>query len=226
MSVRKRNIEELIERHGKIYPPQTLVFKEGEKGNTMFIIHEGEIEIKKRSGRKEKNIAILTKGEFFGEMAMLTGKPRSATAVTRSESILIEISQDQFENVIRSYPHVAIEILRKMAHRLWRTDQILENLLLGDRESQIINVILQLAREAGGEAPGVKVHLDLDELESRVAADAPLIKSILYRLHTLGYIQVKERMIFILRPKKLQQLIDFYEWKEALAKSRSSDVIS
>jgi hypothetical protein len=90
------------------------LFKEGDPGDAMFIIHSGTIEI------RDKNRVLATFGEldFFGELSLLDDESRSATAIAREESLLLSISQDDFYELITFRTEVAKSILRVLSQRL------------------------------------------------------------------------------------------------------------
>lgn len=210
----EKQFEDLIEKYARVVQEGEIIFNEEDEGDSMFFVREGEIEIRKRSGKKDKVIAIFGKGDFFGEISLLTGKPRSATAVARDDSILIEVNTEKFKKMIKTYPDVALEVLRKMAERLYRTDQIVENLLLRDRQSQIINAILQFAKEAGYTGKEAELVFDLEELESRVSVESEVIKKVLFLLDSGGFLKVRENKIIIPNLKRLKDYLNFLEWKE------------
>jgi len=94
------------------------IFSEGDAGDVMFIIKAGEVEIHKRVGGKDRRIALLEEGDFFGEMAILENEPRmaSARAVTMCE--LLRIDSSTFDQMVRHNPEIPIRMLRKFSHRL------------------------------------------------------------------------------------------------------------
>ena len=71
-----------ISRHHEMetFANGDIVFREGEQTRDMYVIHEGRIEIVKEAGGHEVQLAVLERGSFFGEMSLLEGLPRSATA--------------------------------------------------------------------------------------------------------------------------------------------------
>jgi len=71
----------LLQKFGKTVPAGTVLFKDGESGNQMYVIHSGKVKITKKVGSVEKTLAILPAGEFFGEMAILNNEPRTASAI-------------------------------------------------------------------------------------------------------------------------------------------------
>ena len=105
----------------------TVVFAEGDLGLTMYVIEAGEVEINKRLGGPERTLALLGKGDFFGEMCMLEEEsPRSATAIAKTDVDAVAIDQSAFTFMLRHNPEIAIRMMRKLVIRLRQTTQLLE----------------------------------------------------------------------------------------------------
>ena len=101
------------------FPAGKVLFREGDAGEDMYIIQSGRVAIKKRTGaNKDVTLAVLEKGDFFGEMAVLERMPRSATAEMSEAGDLIVISGDTFGDMIKSNPEIAFRMLRKYSIRL------------------------------------------------------------------------------------------------------------
>ena len=101
------------------FPAGKVLFREGDAGEDMYIIQSGRVAIKKRTGaNKDVTLAVLEKGDFFGEMAVLERMPRSATAEMAEAGDLIVISGDTFGDMIKSNPEIAFRMLRKYSIRL------------------------------------------------------------------------------------------------------------
>lgn len=110
-------------------PAGAHVFDEGDLGTEMYIIQEGRIEIFKRIEGRESRLAVLEKGDFFGEMSVLEDLPRTATARTVEHSRLLQINGSTFDQMLRSHPEIAVRMMRKLSRRLRETDALLERLL-------------------------------------------------------------------------------------------------
>ena len=106
-----------------------VLFHEGEEGEEMFIIQSGRVAIKKKVKDGEAVLAILEKGDFFGEMAILERMPRSATAELVDDGDLIVIGGEVFGDMIKANPEIAVRMLRKYSIRLRETNQQLELVL-------------------------------------------------------------------------------------------------
>jgi CRP-like cAMP-binding protein len=103
-----------------------VLFHEGDEGEEMFIIQSGRVAIKKRVKDGETVLAVLEKGDFFGEMAILERMPRSATAELTEDGDLIVIGSEVFGDMIKANPEIAVRMLRKYSIRLRETNKQLE----------------------------------------------------------------------------------------------------
>jgi CRP/FNR family cyclic AMP-dependent transcriptional regulator len=107
--------------------PQHVLFRAGDAGDSMYLIESGKICISmKAADGHELTIAELGAGDFFGEMAMLDGKPRSARATALEPSKLATLSREHFLSFVQGNAQVATEMLSALAHRLRRTDELLQ----------------------------------------------------------------------------------------------------
>ena len=95
--------------------PGDFVFREGEFGQTAFMIDSGEVEIIKFTGDKNTVLAELSKGALFGEMAIIESSPRSASARAKTECVLTEITEDRLKKYLSSSPNVALDMMRRLA---------------------------------------------------------------------------------------------------------------
>jgi CRP/FNR family cyclic AMP-dependent transcriptional regulator len=99
---------------GIAYSPGEVIFKEGDRGDVMYVVLDGEVELVIAGGQFE----ILGPGEPFGEMALIDNSPRAASAVTRTACRLVEIPEDKFLALIQDSPYFGLQIMQVMAHRL------------------------------------------------------------------------------------------------------------
>jgi uncharacterized membrane protein len=105
-----------------------LLFRAGDKGDAMYLIERGKIRICVRA--KDGHEVMLTelgRGDFFGEMALLDGKSRSADAHVVENTRLAVLSREHFLSFVRSNPNVALEMLTALTNRLRQTDELLRH---------------------------------------------------------------------------------------------------
>jgi CRP-like cAMP-binding protein len=111
-------MNDALERLARDFAAGTVLFVEGHAGTDMYIVVAGEVEIRRRVGEADRVLAVLGAGEFFGEMAILNGRPRSATAVVRAASRLLVIDGTTFEAMLRARPEIALRMIKALASRL------------------------------------------------------------------------------------------------------------
>lgn len=104
------------------------IFKEGSLGTEMYIVQEGQVEILKRVGEEDRQLSVLEKGDFFGEMALLEGLPRAAGARALTAVKVLEINGATFNQMLRDNPEIAVRMMRKLSRRLRETDALLRDL--------------------------------------------------------------------------------------------------
>jgi CRP/FNR family transcriptional regulator, cyclic AMP receptor protein len=107
---------------------KTVLFRAGEAGDSMYLIERGKVRIcvQTKDGH-EVTLAELGRGDFFGEMALLDGKPRSADALVAEDAKVALLSREHFLSFVRSSPDVALEMLTALANRLRHTDELLRH---------------------------------------------------------------------------------------------------
>jgi signal transduction histidine kinase len=105
----------------------TLVIREGDHGDTLFIVVEGELEIFRESGGQDAPLAIFGPGSFAGEMALVGGGPRSASARATRDTKLLVIHKDVFDRLLSTSSHAAIAVLQTVLRRLKSTEAMLVN---------------------------------------------------------------------------------------------------
>jgi CRP-like cAMP-binding protein len=104
-------------------PAGQVVFREGQRGEEMYVIEEGEVEIVKLHGPVERTLSTLGAGDFFGEMSLLEGQPRLATARARSDARLLPIDASTFDQMLRENPEITIRMMRRLSQRLRRYEE-------------------------------------------------------------------------------------------------------
>jgi hypothetical protein len=112
----------------KHFDKGTVLFEEGDEGEELYIIRAGRVAIKKRVPHGEVTLAVLEKGDFFGEMSMLEHIPRTAGAEMEEDGKLIVIDSEVFGDMIKANPEIAVRMLRKYSLRLRETTKQIEEL--------------------------------------------------------------------------------------------------
>jgi hypothetical protein len=102
-----------------VFQPGETVIKEGEPGETMYLIIEGEVSVNKAQEQgREIELDRISAGDYFGEMALFEDIPRSATIRTQKETHLLMLHKREFAEIVREYPQIALHICRVLGARL------------------------------------------------------------------------------------------------------------
>lgn len=208
--------DQLFARFGRDCEPGEVLFREGEAGDTMYVLQSGAVRITKTVKGEEKTLAILGAGEFFGEMAILNAKPRNATAIIEEPSRVLVLGARTFEQMVVSNAEIAVRMVKKLARRLDSANELIEVLMHRDPKAR---VILGLSREAEtrGEAQpdgSVLVPMGSAELAEQVGLSEKETVDVLKRLHRLRIVEPTERGLIVTQVARLEEFYAFLEMRE------------
>ena len=208
--------EHLFERFGKACLAGELLFREGDRGRTMYVLQSGKIKISKAVDDEVKTLAVLGPGEFFGEMAILNDKPRTATAEVLEDAKLLVIDARTFEQMVVSNTEIAVRLIKKLARRLDSADALIEILMHTDPKAR---VILGLARESeiGGRIlpdGSILVPLNAEGLAKQVGLEPTATDQVLSRLYRLGIVHQHADGLVIQDTRRLHEFLEFLEHRE------------
>lgn len=216
---------DLFQKFGRTYEPGALIFAEGDSGEHMFILQEGEVRISKSVRAQEKLLATLRPGDFFGEMAILNNQPRSATARAATTCRCLVFDAQTFETMLRNHLPVAVRMIKKLSERLRHADAMIENLLLKDDYSKITNSLAQLHKmgkirvNSGEKLQDIAAHAGVAENAARtyfkrleelgIAAlqgegDQVVIKDDERLARLQRYLAMREEFINLEKPRELE----------------------
>lgn len=177
-----------LERFAVDYDAGTVLFREGELGEEMFVVQAGTVEITRQVGERRQVLATLGPGEFFGEMAIINNRPRSATATVLEPARLLVVDSAKFEAMLRARTEIAVRLIRAMGERLERANQQVEVLLLRDANHRVVQTLRRLAEEFAEDTAtstlgaGVYLPVSLQELALRASLPTEEVRDIVGRL--------------------------------------------
>lgn len=140
------------------YPQNTMIFSESQRGKDLYIIQSGEVAISKVVNGNEVILAVLKKGDMFGEMALLENKPRSASAIAHSDCRLMVVNLANFNQMVTTQPQMISRLTTTLADRLWSMYRQLDNANIRDPLAKMIDMLsLQLEKQ----------KIQMDSLQSK-----------------------------------------------------------
>lgn len=187
----------------RTFPKDNVIIMAEDRGDTLFVIQRGRVKVSivSEDGR-EVILSTLGAGDFFGDMSLLDGKPRSANVTATEETELLMLRRADFIRLIQTIPQIAIKLLAVLAGRLRKTDRKIEGLALSDVTGRITQTLLQLAEDQGTYTPeGIVIrnrptHQDLANMSGTTRET---VSRILKRLENQGYITYRGRDLIILK---------------------------
>lgn len=188
-----------------------VIFHRDDPGQVLYVIKEGKVKISLISpDGQEIALVVFGKGEYFGELALLDGRPRSADAIALQRVECLALQRSDFHNAIMKYPKIAIQVMEVLCERLRRTDQQVEDLIFLDVYGRVAKKLLELADSHGVKVvQGIQIDMRLtqQELASMVGASRESINKVLGYFTDKGYISVDKHRITISNLDELQKRI-------------------
>src|SRR5690349_23393655 len=125
-----------------------VIFHRDDPGQVLYVIKEGKVKISIVSpDGQEISLVVFGKGEYFGELALLDGEPRSADAIALEKVECYTLQRSDFHKAIMKNPKIAIQVLEVLSRRLRRTDKQVEDLIFLDVYGRVAKKLLELADE-------------------------------------------------------------------------------
>jgi CRP-like cAMP-binding protein len=100
------------------YTKNTVLFEEGEEGDSLYLIVEGRVGVKKKGNEDEELVAEIGASQCVGEMAILSDEPRTATVETMEDTNLLVINKKSFKTIVRKNPEIAFHIFNILVRRM------------------------------------------------------------------------------------------------------------
>ena len=172
-----------VQRHELHAPRGTVIFRQGDRGDSMFVIERGRVRIVFSCEGHAAEVALLEPGAFFGELSLLGGAARTASAEVIEDADLLVIRRDTFVMMMQDDIDIVFRMLSDMGVRLARTDERFFSLMLSVRRLRILGGCLRRISAGGGEPPAV---LDVGRLAEELRVAPPEVHATLAELAAQG----------------------------------------
>ena len=192
------------------YPSGDVIFHQGDEGESFYIIEGGSVRITQLSeDGRELTLIVLRDGDFFGDMSLLDGDPRSASAITAEDTEVLMLFRDDFMNFIIRYPPASLEILRVLSLRLRRMDEVLGEAILQTAAVRLARRLMELMAiygQAMDEGTLLNVVLTQTQLAEMVGLTRVTVNKELAQMEEMGVLKRIKRKIVILDEEHLKRL--------------------
>lgn len=198
--------QSLAEKFGLSLAKGTTVFRQGDAGGSVYVIRAGKVRVLKETQGRRRMVTTLGPGDFFGEMAVVTGRPRSATVEVLEDADLLKVPAGKLQEMVAGTGEVAIRLIRHLAERLEHANRFIDVLLEDDVTARVILAILETIQKADGSAApditdeDLALQLGLEKTEVRLA---------LQRLTRVGVLEVSSGYVLVNNQERLAEFLEF-----------------
>lgn len=179
------------------FPKQTFVITEGDETNSLYILLSGKVRVFTSDAEgKEVTLLIQTPVSYFGELALLSSEPRSASVITTEKSSCAIISRADFKKWLLDHPEIALGLIEDLAVTVRRLTDKVKQLALSNVYERTVQVLQEMATEEG-EIFVIQNRPTQQELASMVGASREMINKIMKELTKGGYVVIQEKTLRI-----------------------------
>lgn len=172
----------------------------------MYVIRSGRVRVTKEAHGKQRIVSILGPGDFFGEMAPVTGAPRSASVEVIEEADLLRVPADKLQEMVLGAGEVAIRLIRHLAERLERANQFIDVLLEDDVSARVILEIQDALQRGESSSPPTIAATDL-ALKLGLQKDS--VGHALRRLARVGVVEVSNGLVLVRDTERMSEFLEF-----------------
>jgi CRP-like cAMP-binding protein len=189
------------------FPRGHVIFAEGEPGDRLYIIQSGKVKLGRKSPDGRENLLwIACPSDMFGELSIFDPGPRTSTATTVTEVRAVSMDRPALREWITKRPEIAEQLLRAVARRLRRTNNMLSEQIFTDVPGRVARALLQFAQRFGSQEAGLlRVTHDLtqEEIAQLVGASRETVNKALADFAHRGWLRLEGKSVLILDPERL-----------------------
>lgn len=196
----------------RVYSKGEVLFSEGSTANNLFFVNEGKVKLYKytREG-KEQILHILSEGEFFGELNLVTCSIYHFNAKTIKDCKICVINNESMKKIIEKNPHIGIKFLEHAGERLANAENLAQNLATNDADSRVAYLLIDLLERYEEFNPGKKeftISMSREDMANCIGVTRETMSRKLKKFEDEGLIKIpKVKRIVILDEERLRDYI-------------------
>jgi CRP/FNR family transcriptional regulator, cyclic AMP receptor protein len=191
------------------FPAGTRVFHEGDNSDACYIVKEGSFRVtREHSDGRAITLATLGPGEIFGELAMLDGDKRSASAEALSDGELLALPAGDVRSLLARHPEIALKLVAGLVRRLRAANVRLTKQSFQTVPSRVAGILAQLSREGQDNGSGeVTIRMNQTDLAQLAGTSRESVSRFLAELERAGVVRSGRGRVTVLDPPKLRNYI-------------------
>jgi CRP/FNR family transcriptional regulator len=201
--------EDELERFSRVavprsFPAGTRVFHEGDRSDACYIVREGSFRVtREHSDGRAITLATLGPGEVFGELAMLDGDLRSASAESLTDGELLALPAVDVKALLARHPEISVKLVAALVRRLRAANERISRQSFQTVPSRVAGVLSQLADEAANDGVEVTIRMNQADLAQLAGTSRESVSRFLADLERSGVVRSGRGRVTILDPEKL-----------------------
>ncbi len=194
------------------FPAGTRVFHEGDSSDACYIVSEGSFRVtREHSDGRAITLATLGPGEIFGELAMLDGDRRSASAESITDGTLLALPANDVRSLLSRNPEIALKLVAGLVRRLRAANARLSRQSFQTVPSRVAGILLQLSRDGqdgdDDEPAEVTIRMNQTDLAQLAGTSRESVSRFLAELERAGVVRSGRGRVTVLQPGKLRNYI-------------------
>jgi CRP/FNR family transcriptional regulator, cyclic AMP receptor protein len=192
------------------FPAGARVFHEGDHSDACYVVRSGDLRVtREHSDGRAIALATLGVGDFFGELAMLDGKARSASVETLSDAELLALPAADFRRLLAERPEISVKLIAALTRRLRETNERVARQSFQTVPSRVAGVLTRLvAEETAAEGrQGVTIRMTQADLAQLAGTSRESVSRFLATLERAGVVQVGRGRVTVIEPRRLNAYI-------------------
>jgi CRP/FNR family transcriptional regulator, cyclic AMP receptor protein len=191
----------------RFYARNAVIFLAGDPGTSLCLVESGRVKLGFTSPEgREVLLDLFGPGDFFGELALLDGEPRSADAVAVETTEILHIVRNDFVNFLREHHDCSIELLRVLSRRLRRDAQLVQDAVFLDVPARLARTILRIATESDSGPPRTP-RMKQSDLAGMVGTTRETLNTWIHTFQEQGLIRYERGEIIVQRAEGLRRRI-------------------
>ncbi len=210
------------------YPKNTMIFSESQPGQELYIIQKGSVKITKIVNDNEQLLALLKPGDIFGEMSLLENKPRSASAITHEDTVLMAVNNTNFNRMVASQPQIISKLTQLLSERIWFIYKQLANTQLSDPIGRMYDTLMIQLEKLRVPMSNQPYTFDFgpQELINLVGLPKDEGNNLIRKLFENSKVKVFNNKIHLTSTQEVEKQAKYYRKMERIDKSRKNGSIS
>jgi CRP/FNR family transcriptional regulator, cyclic AMP receptor protein len=186
-----------------------IIFREEDYGDALCVVVSGLVKVYRTSPDGDEMLLVtLGPASVFGELPMVDGGPRSASAAAVEATTVLTVNRAALLEALRESPELAERLLRSLGSMVRRLTDQAADLVFLDLNGRVAKLLLRLAEERGSAEGGgrtLDLHLTQSDLANMVGGSRQSVNQVLNTFERLGYLELDGRRIVIRKPELLQR---------------------